>query len=139
LVYPLTDADAATFERFGNAVHHTVASRSRGGPVHASFHPDMVGDTTSESKLVGFLRRAPDPFVQFIPEGLHQGGSTYIDLEKVDLTSLMAAGSAKADNAKSNFERLQSDDLDRIETTIHDIQRDRDESYAPYLDELRRA
>jgi hypothetical protein len=138
LIYPLTSATAAEFERFGNALHDAITARASGGPVHAAFHPQMVGSTTTAAKLVGVVRRAPDPFVQFIPEGLHKGGSTFIDLDNVDLASLVKTMPKKApeSNAKSNFERLNQEDIRRIHDTIASIHEDRDRSYAQFLKTL---
>lgn len=135
LIYPLTDAAPADFERFGNALHHNIASRSMGGPVHAAFHPQMAGKPTTAAKLVGLLRRAPDPFVQFIPEGLHVGGSTFIDVDKIDVASLVQAmpNQPPQNNAKHNFDRLSEQDLSRIQSTIASIHEDRNRSYAEFL------
>ena len=36
----------------------------------------MVGGTEHAARLVGILRRAPDPFVQLIPAGVQKGGTT---------------------------------------------------------------
>lgn len=139
LVYPLVTASPTEFERFGNAVHQGVASSGRGGPVHAAFHPEMAGDASTASKLVGLVRRAPDPFIQFIPEGLHVGGSTFVDLEHVDLTQLvktMPVPGQEKNNAKSNFERLAAEDLERIQDILKEIRAERDRSYAEFLDSL---
>jgi hypothetical protein len=75
-VFPLARVDATQFERFGNAVADWLVAD--GGPrlVHATFHPDMVGGTEYPARLVGILRRSPDPFVQFIPAGIQQTGTT---------------------------------------------------------------
>jgi hypothetical protein len=146
LIYPLVTVTAAVFERFGNQLHQTVAKQCRGGPVHASFHPHMEGDTGSPSRLVGVVRRAPDPFVQFVPEGLHKGGSTFLDIEGLDLkalvatpvdtTNLHAAHLGSADNAKSNYERMDREAFAQIEAILADVHADRDRSYAEYLDAL---
>src|SRR5690606_9061113 len=134
LIYPLLAMEPAEFERFGNAVHQGVAASERGGPVHATFHPAMVGDPSAPARLVGFLRRAPDPFIQFIPEGLHEGGSTFIDLESVDLRELVKnAPPPKGANSQSIFERLAARDIETIRATIADIHRDRADSYAEFL------
>ncbi len=136
LIYPLIDAAPPVFERFGNSLHESVARRGRGGPVHATFHRHMEGDDTSPARLVGVFRRAPDPFVQFVPEGLHQGGSTFIDLEKTDLLELVKAAPRNPpprDNAKHNFARLTALDVARVQAILADIHADRDRSYAPFL------
>lgn len=133
LVYPLVTVDVPSFERFGNALHLAVAKAVAGAPVHATFHPRMEGDASRASRLVGLLRRAPDPFVQFVPEGLHEGGTTYVDLDGLDLASFFAAST---DRAASTFERLSSEDVEAIVATQNDIQAERQERYARYLDAL---
>jgi hypothetical protein len=129
LIYPLVEGEAAPFERFGNALHEALRKRMRAAPVHATFHPRMEGDTSNASRLVGFVRRAPDPFVQFVPEGLHEGGTQFIDPSSFDPSTFVL----KPDNAKSLYERLGSEDLERIEATIRELRAERDERYAPFL------
>jgi len=76
VVFPLADrANAPPFERFGNSVAETL--RKDGGPpmVHATFHPAMIGGRENAHRLVGLLRRSPDPFLQFIPPGMQPGGT----------------------------------------------------------------
>lgn len=71
LVYPLlTSEPAPPFERFGSALAQSARRAITERYVHASFHPAMVGGTENPHRLVGRLRQSPDPFVQFIPEGL---------------------------------------------------------------------
>jgi hypothetical protein len=133
-VYPLVTMASTPFERFGNQLHKLVASRLAGAPVHASFHPQMEGGRGAAARLVGLLRRAPDPFVQFVPEGLHEGGTVYTDLSSVDLASLVVK--VPKDRAESLHERLDEASLDRIEALQRDIKRDRDESYARFVDAM---
>lgn len=139
LIYPLVTGEPAVFERFGNALHRAVAARGRGGPVHATFHPEMEGDASTAAKLVGLVRRAPDPFVQFVPEGLHEGGSQFVDLENIDLAAFVRSyphATKKKDNARGNFERLGETGVARLRAVISDIHRDRHQSYAEFLDAL---
>ena len=82
VVYPLATASGASkFERFGNAL--AEALRRGEGPtlVHATFHPELTGGTENPHRLVGVLRRAPDPFIQFIPPGMHAGGTVIAGAE----------------------------------------------------------
>lgn len=135
LIYPLVEWEVSSFERFGNRLHESVAKALDRGPVHATFHPRMEGDTSGASRLVGFLRRAPDPFIQFVPEGLHAGGTMFIDPGSVDLKKLAAEPSPK-DRRVGIFERLTTDDFAAIRATIDDIRRSRNERYASFLDAL---
>jgi hypothetical protein len=134
LVYPLIDADVTSFERFGNKLHVEVTKRIPRAPVHATFHPHMEGDGASAARLVGMLRRAPDPFVQFVPEGLHDGGTTYLDPASFDPTRYAHPNPT---SAQSTYQRLTAADLDTVSARIASIAADRDRSYASYLDALR--
>lgn len=75
LVYPISKLNAAGFERFGSKLAKELDQRLRERLVHATFHPELTGGTENAHRLVGLLRQAPDPFVQFIPPGLHEGGT----------------------------------------------------------------
>ena len=136
LVYPLVTWEAAPFERFGNELHNAVAKAMDKAPVHATFHPAMDGDTTSAARLVGFVRRAPDPFVQFIPEGLHQGGSTFVDLAKVDLKELIQSGTADEDRRRDTYARLDAEHFATIRDRIAQLREERHRSYRRFLDAL---
>jgi hypothetical protein len=134
LIYPLVRMTCAEFERFGGDVHKAVAATGRGAPVHATFHPDMGGDRSSASRIVGLMRRAPDPFLQFVPEGLHGGGTTFIDVSAIDWTSLQPPPSE--DNTASLFDRLGEEDYDRIAAVQDAIKKERDERYRRFLDAM---
>ena len=134
LVYPLIDVDVTTFERFGNRLHMEVAKTLMRAPVHATFHPLMEGDATSATRLVGMLRRAPDPFVQFVPEGLHEGGTTYLDPQSFDPATY---AQPRPTPSQHNHERLSLADVAAILECQEDIRDDRDRSYARFLDAMR--
>ncbi len=139
LVYPLARCDVATFERFGSSVHEgarrEAAKLERSVlPVHATFHPEMSGDRSTAAKRVALVRRAPDPFVQLVPEGLMQGGGTaFVDVSKLDLASLSSQPAAPR---KKTLARLDDAELDALEARIADIVADRRESYARFLHAL---
>ena len=133
LIYPLVRLECALFERFGGDVHKVLAATGRGVPVHATFHPEMGGDTSSSSRIVGLMRRAPDPFVQFVPEGLNGGGTTFLDPSAIDLAAL---GGASGDNTESLFDRLGEEDYARITAIQRDIKKDRDERYERFIDAM---
>lgn len=136
LIYPLFEGSAASLERFGNALHEAVRKRAfaagKDAPVHATFHPAMDGDASSAARVVGFLRRAPDPFIQFVPEGLAKGGTQFVDPQTVDLAALVAEQRQK----RGLFERLSSSDLAAIARLQADIRAERDASYARFLGAL---
>lgn len=110
LVFPLYSGPASAFERFGSRLSEAVRRSRREALVHASFHPEMTGGRENAHRLIGLLRQSPDPFVQFIPPGLQQGGT-------------MLAGEAVVtkSHAEDRFARLMAhaeaganDVLDRV-------------------------
>ena len=130
LIFPLTTLGATAFERFGAAVGAALKQRahpSGGAPVIATFHPTLSGDSSSPHRLVGLLRRAPDPFIQLVPAGLHQGGTVFAGA---------AQGASQPDHGEETFARLRGVELERLLSTLSDVRADRDRSYAPYLQEL---
>lgn len=126
LVFPCVELPPSPFEKFAGGVRASLASWIPRPPVIAVFHPALNGDFSNAHKLVGLLRRAPDPFVQFVPEGLHEGGTVFID--KIEL--------AMKNPADKNFERLSGGHGERLTRAIEDIHKDRARSYAPFLKEL---
>jgi hypothetical protein len=129
LVFPLATVGATTFERFGagvgNGLRHALAT----APVIATFHPQLSGDSSTPHRLVGLLRRAPDPFVQLVPAGLHQGGTVFAG----------AGFEPTQDPAQDNFRRLVGStggELARLLAILEDVRADRDRSYAPFLEAL---
>jgi hypothetical protein len=128
LVFPLAGGvEATAFERFGGALGRALKVAMPRSPVMATFHPHLSGDSSTSHRLVGLLRRAPDPFVQLVPAGLHQGGTVF-------------AGSVDElppDHAQQTFERVSGAQLQRLLDTLSDIREDRDRSYASF--ELARA
>jgi hypothetical protein len=133
IVYPLVSSTPADFERFaarvGDALRKAVAPAQAN--VLAAFHPELSGDTRSPDRLVGMLRRAPDPFVQLIPEGLHEGGTTFAG--PVDEVHVAARAPAE-----ENFQRLRGGGLERVVALLADIHADRARAYAPFLEALAR-
>jgi hypothetical protein len=126
LVYPRVRALPQIFERFGNGVGQALRRESRDAPVLASFHPEMAGDPGAAHRLVGLLRRAPDPFIQLVPEGLHEGGTIFAGSE----------APPRKDPSAVNFARLAGGELDKVLALLADIRADRDRSYAPHLSAL---
>ena len=124
VVCPLARAAPSPWERLSNAVGEGLRARGAGDTVLAAFHPDLAGDVTSAHRLVGLLRHAPDPFIQFVPAGLAEGGTT------------LGGYGAKVDPADANFARLASGGVEQVLSLLADIRADRDRSYAPFLAEL---
>ena len=156
MVYPLVRTPPSEFERFGGDVGRGVRDVWRATPegdlrfgseppVVATFHPKLAGDRTSPHRLIGIMRRAPDPFVQMIPGGHYDSGTVLAPLSDVGQLSpealqklLAAVPPPPKDRAADTFKRLTPALVDEIEALVADIHADRDRSYAPFLGELTR-
>jgi hypothetical protein len=75
VIYPLVTGASPPFERFAALALGVIRKGDPRAPVMAVFHPSMSGDPSAAHRLVGLLRHSPDPFVQFVPKGLHEGGT----------------------------------------------------------------
>lgn len=127
VVFPLVLPPANVFERFASTLVSSLRGRLESPPVMAAFHPELVGDRESAHRMIGLVRRSPDPFVQFIPAGNHEGGTMFA-------SSVEEAEEAAMDRSELNFRRLQGGKLDELLEIVADIRADRDRRYAPFAD-----
>lgn len=125
VVFPLALPPANIFERFASTLVASLRGHLESPPVMAAFHPELVGDRESAHRMIGLVRRAPDPFVQFIPAGNHEGGTMFA-------SSVEAAEEEAVDRSELNFKRLRGQKLDELLGIIADIRAERDRRYAPY-------
>ena len=132
LVYPCTTGPSSPFEKFAGKLGAALKSALPEAPVMATFHPALAGDGSNAFRLVGLLRRAPDPFVQLIPEGLHQGGTMFVTAADVEA----ATHGRPRDPAEANFAKMHGGFLEKLVALMTEIRADRDRSYAPFLEEL---
>lgn len=124
VVFPLAAVEASVFERFGNAVaEHLGTADPR--LVHATFHPEMKGGDENAGRIVGLLRRSPDPFVQLIPDGIQQGGTT-----------LFGAAAAADSYLESTYRRLRGPLLAQLADRQAALRDERRRRYARYVDHL---
>jgi len=123
VVYPLVSLDSGPFERFGSELNNALKGRVDELPVHATFHPQMVGARDDPNRLVGLLRQSPDPFVQFIPGGLHGGGTVYAGMEEPTVP-----------NVERIFGKITGEVADGLFAKMDEIRADRVRSYRPFLD-----
>jgi hypothetical protein len=126
VIFPCALPPPSAFERFANKLLTSLRPALPSPPVMAAFHPQLAGDTDEAYRLIGLLRRAPDPFVQFIPAGVHEGGTMFAE-------AAVAPIEDGQDRAEQTFQRLRGELLERLFAIAADIRRDRDESYAPHL------
>ncbi|WP_235880304.1 hypothetical protein [Polyangium aurulentum] len=127
VVFPCALPPPNVFERFASSLYKALQGKLETPPVMAAFHPQLAGDAGAAHRLVGLLRRAPDPFVQLIPEGMNESGTVFAHV--VDEETL----AAPPDRSELVFQRLQGEALERLLATAADIREDRDRSYAPHL------
>jgi hypothetical protein len=125
VVFPLALPPANLFERFASKLMASLKGYLESPPVMAAFHPELVGDRDDAHRMIGLLRRSPDPFVQFIPAGNHEGGTVFA-------SSVDAAEDAAVDRTEQNFKRLRDGKLDELLAIAADIRADRDRRYASY-------
>lgn len=127
VVFPLALPPANVFERFASTLVASLRGHLESPPVMAAFHPELVGDRESAHRLIGMLRRSPDPFVQFIPAGNHEGGTVFA-------SSVEEAENEGLDRSELTFKRLQGGKLEELLMIALDIRADRDRRYAPFAD-----
>jgi len=132
VVFPLIRLPSSPFERFAGKLAQALKKALRDPPVMATFHPELPGDSGDPHRMVGLLRRAPDPFVQCIPEGMHEGGTVFAPLPGPG--EALPVIPPPADPALANFEKLQGDRIAPVLDLIAEIRADRDRSYAPFLE-----
>lgn len=107
----------------------------------ADFHPDADADFATPARLVTFLRRAPDPFLQFVPFAILdavRGG-----VQTVDRAAQLALLASKGTDvsvalpredigdviAARNHARLAPDRGAEMLAVLNDIESDRERSY----------
>jgi hypothetical protein len=125
LVFPIARISSTHFERFGSKLATALQARLREPLVHATFHPELVGGTENAHRLIGLLRRAPDPFVQFIPPGLHEGGTVLIG------EPVPAEGRAEA-----TFRRLAQGPVSEVLAKLDELHTERALRYASLAKEV---
>jgi hypothetical protein len=127
IVYPLLAIEPRPFERFASSLSSALKEALTDPPVYAVFHPEMSGDTASPARMIGVVRRAPDPFIQLVPEGLQPGGTVLAGT--VDVAPPPAA-------SRGGLDRLGAEQIDALVATLADIRADRDRSYEELVAEL---
>lgn len=104
----------------------------------ADFHPDATLDMTSAARLVGFIRRAPDPTIQLVRRSAMAKVRSSEDEGSVFAESLASflplLGSAPKSSVSDNIARNNLRTVERvgpkvIEEILQDIARDRAKAY----------
>lgn len=126
LVFPLVGPPSKPFERFGSELGRRIREGLPDPPVIATFHPELSGNRATPHGLVGLLRHAPDPFVQLVPAGLHEGGTVLAG----------ASPGPGRDVAEENWNRLGPEGIEAVLALTEALRRERNERYAPFLEAL---
>jgi hypothetical protein len=125
LLYPLVRGAAPPFERFGSKLADTLRRALPSPLVHATFHPELVGGTENAHRLVGLVRRAPDAFIQFIPPGMHVGGT------------VMAGGPPPKESAvEETYRRIVPEQLQPLLRRAEELQNERARRYGALAEEI---
>src|SRR5205814_851313 len=83
----------------------------------AAFHPGAPASFTTPPQLVSFVRRTPDPTLQFVRTSV--------------LRRATGEGPAVSDDVtRRNFETVNGRGVAELDAVLREIRRDRDESYA---------
>jgi hypothetical protein len=133
IVFPLIAPPPSAFERFAGKLSQALKRALPKPPVMATFHPALVGDANDPHRLIGLIRRAPDPFVQLIPDGYHDGGTMFTPVTAI---GDLSPASEKVEWSQRNFDKLRGEPLDKLLALLASIRADRDRSYAPFVEAL---
>jgi hypothetical protein len=145
LIYPRLALGRRAFEDFAaelrtaDAAHYAVG---RVPFVAAVFHPDAEPDTTDPERLIPFLRKTPDPTLQFVRAQVLEGvrssapqGTQFVDPATLDfLGDDPARPPLRSQVARANLEAVRRLGVDEVSRRFLEIRDDRDRTY----DALRR-
>lgn len=141
-IYPDLELDRLAFESFVRTLREQDAARHALGEIPfamAAFHPDARADLGDADRLIPFLRRTPDPTIQMVRQtaldrvrGSSQEGTSFFDLSDLALQPMPQKEpvSLRQRIGAANLETTLKVGVERLETVLADIRRDRDESYA---------
>ena len=137
LIFPEEPADgeesARAFEAFGAALREQMFATHPGqAPFYCvAFHPDLPRDLLDASRAVRFIRRSPDPTLQFVRasiligvRGEDGGGSRYVDTSLLSLEQAMALlspASLAERIAEANLATLQREGADRLDLLLSSL------------------
>ena len=125
--------DAATaFEQLVAQARERMQSRHAGGdtPFYCvPFHPGFAEDLADEHRAVRFIRRSPDPTVQFVRASVLRavrgaGTTDYVDTSAMSATELLAVSVPLAVSdriAQANLRMLKEQTGDRLRGLLEDI------------------
>jgi hypothetical protein len=125
LIFPRATMRAAQFDAYAERVRRADHARkpdaatSPPAPTFliAAFHPGAPETFTTPPQMVSFVRRTPDPTLQFVRTSV--------------LRKVTGEGSRVSDDVtQRNFEAVNARDAAVLDAVLREIRRDRDETYA---------
>jgi hypothetical protein len=141
LIYPRLKIARVDFDAFAARIRDAEGARHELGRVpfvSAVFHPNATADRSQAERLIPFLRRTPDPTIQFVRASLLERvrerapqGTQFVDLASLD-TSASNNGDAmplRERIARSNLMAVERIGIAELTRRLDEIQRDRDTSY----------
>lgn len=156
LLFPRVFVDRFDWQRFVGEVHDLDAKSPR--PLAkqfaaAAFHPQAEPDTGSPARLVSFIRRTPDPSIQFVRISVlarmrarDPKETTYVAPDELD-AFIKKLGEAPLESrlplheriARANLDTVRERGIAAVQSMMDDILRERDERYAALGEQRRRA
>jgi hypothetical protein len=125
LIFPRLVVRPAQFDSFAERVRRADHARRPDAATSppapefliAAFHPDAAETFATPPQLVSFVRRTPDPTLQFVRTSV--------------LRRATGEGPRVSDDVtRRNFETVQARGAAALDAVLREIRRDRDESYA---------
>jgi hypothetical protein len=139
-IYPRLLIGRQAFHDFAARVRDADTARHELGGVpfvFAAFHPEADPDTGDPERLIPFLRRTPDPTLQFLRasalDGIRAGasqGTQFLDIASLDaVLSGTAQPPLRERVARANLATAERCGIAALRRHLDDIRRDRDETY----------
>jgi hypothetical protein len=138
LIYPRLTKGRTAFEHFAARVREADVGRWPLGQtpfVSALFHPEAAADTTEPERLIPFLRRTPDPTLQFLRAGVLDRvrsvaaqGTQFVDPRLLGKLG-ESTPPLREQIARANLATAERLGLETLTRRLDDIVRDREAAY----------
>jgi len=155
VLFPRVFVSRLDWQRFVGEVHTLDAQRPRPMAKQfaaAAFHPDAEPDMSSPSKLVSFIRRTPDPTIQFVRLSVlaplrtrDPEETTYVPPDELDaFVKNLFEGPTEPRLAlheriaRANLDTVRTQGVAHVRAIMDDILRERDERYRALGERTRR-
>ncbi len=143
VIFPRLALTRPMFDRFVARVSEHQASIHEPGSVPfvmAGFHPDARVDDATPERLIPFLRRTPDPCIQFVRSKVLDAvrantpqGTSFVDAATFDFEKFRDEVPLRERIARANIATIRKIGLSEVTRLLDDIRADRDRTYARLL------